>query len=180
MSDTPDLPPIPKKLSKFKRQQAKKVTPEDMEKLLLTADQMAAVFLSKEYCKEHAAATLGWTVEMVEETLNLPAAKCMLQDAYNEFIEDYSRERLRNFRKVGVTAANVEARLMDIAQMDPRHTKGNVDGQVKALRTLAETLGMFNQDDPLKNKSRKELEGFVQRAARMLPPEVPDKTTPVQ
>ena len=171
------MPPMPKRtgrppgrLSKAKIKAVKALTDDDMAKLLLTADQLGAIFLSKEYSPAHAAATLGWTLEEVEGVLEMPAAKAILLDAHNEFIQDYAKGRLRNMRKVGVTAANVEQRLMDIAMMDPKETKGNVDGQVKALRTLAESMGMFKNDDPLKGKSRAELEGFVARAAKMLPP----------
>ena len=125
--------------------------------------------LCTEYNKETAAMTLGWGLEQIDACLASPHIRLFLEQAHHEFLKECAKAKVRVLRKVDINQMNIEKRLMELAQMDPSQTKGTIDGQVKALRTLAETLGMFDASDPLKGKSRQELEGFVTTAAKRLP-----------
>jgi hypothetical protein len=160
--------PEPKK--KLRKADQERINEVALDQQLLSVDERACALLSTEYNREHAALTMDWTLEAVESTLNLPHVRLFIQKADEAFMKEIAKAKVRRMLKVGISKANVEQRLMDLAQTDPADTRGNIDGQVKALRTLAEILGMLNNDDPLKGKSREELEGFVTKsAARLLP-----------
>lgn len=169
--------PAPRPEEKRRREKPKQLTKRELERIneveldeiLLTVDERACAHLCAEYNKEHAAVTLGWPLEAVEECLALPHVRLYLQKADEAFLKEIAKAKVRRFTKINVTVAAVEQRAMELAMLPPSETKGTIDGQVKALNLLAKVLGMLKDDDPLKGKSRSDLEGFIRSAARMLP-----------
>lgn len=138
---------------------------------LLSVDERACAHLSCEFSKEHACKVLNWSMAAVDEVLRRPAVRHYLQKADDYLLIELAKAKVRRMRKVGISQANVEERLMEIAQMGPEDTKGTVDGQVKALRTLAEILGMIGKgDEGIKNKSREELMGYITKVASGMTP----------
>jgi hypothetical protein len=129
---------------------------------MMDANTYSCLLIATEYGDEHAALTLGWELEKVKETLRSPEARLFMQKAQDKFVAELAKSKLRQLRKVDISPGAVEERLMELAQLDPSQTKGTIDGQVKALRTLAETLGMLGAtDDPLRGKTRADLEGII-------------------
>lgn len=192
-NESPAKLPIPRPVEKRKPAKVRKLQSPEQENLAeiekaaakLSQLELACAIIATEQSEEVAAQNLGIDLVAVKDILRRKPVIWYLEQVQQRTIEKLAQAKVRLFRKVGVTQANVEQRLMDLAQMDPSETKGSIEGQVKALRTLAEILGMLNPDDPLKGKSRQELEAFVQKAAErmptraasgLLPPEVSDRT----
>lgn len=91
------------------------------------------------------------------------------------FMRDMARMRALSIKPVSVTKETIRARLMELAQTDPRETRGSLDGQVKALRALADINGL-TKDDPLCDKTDDELMQMVMNAAE----KIGKKDPPVQ
>ena len=186
MSDEKPLP-IPRLPEKRKPEHIKKLTKKELARLddhiqesdMLTVDERACAHLCVEFNKEHAATMLNWTLEEVEETINLPHVKLYLKRSEDAFHKELAKAKVRRMQKVGVTRETVEARLMEIAMMDPEHTKGSVEGQVKALNTLTEILGMKASDDPSRGKTREEMQRMIQSTAARLLPAPPKDDPPI-
>jgi hypothetical protein len=143
---------------------------ESLEKAAraLTMEELACAHLCVEYSPEHAAGTLAWDLAAVREVWNRPAVQRYVMESQTVFLHKLASKKIRLLEKVGVTASNIEQRLMQIAMMDPDETKGNVDGQVKALRTLAEMLHLLEAGDPLKGKTPEQMKAMVQQASAKL------------
>jgi hypothetical protein len=136
----------------------------------LTLDERACVHLAVEYSEEHAATTLGWELDAVHSVLARTHVRRYVERAEDAFLEKLASSKLRVLKKIGINSAAVEQRLMELAQMDPEETRGSIEGQVKALRTLAEILGMLDNDDPLKNKTREEMQQIIVEASTKILP----------
>lgn len=174
-SDGSAKPPMPRRPAKSKPAdlsvRKKDLEASEVEKRfeLLTVQERACAHLAAEYSPEAAGEALGLSPSAVKEILDRPRVRLYLQACDEKFIEKLATAKVRALKKVGITAAAIEERLMQLAQMDPEDTRGNIDGQVKALRTLAEIHGLLDDNDPLKGKSKADLEAIIKGATRMLP-----------
>jgi hypothetical protein len=65
---------------------------------------------------------------------------------------------------------------MELAMMDPDKTKGTIDGQVKALNTLAARFGYGQEIDPTEKMTPEERRALVLQQARTIEG---SRTTPV-
>ena len=173
---TEETQPKKKKRARKRKPAKKKVLSEgqlnsiELEKCAraLSTDELAVALLSTEFSMEHAASTLGWDIAAVKQVWASPVVQRWLMKAQEIFMHKLASTRVRMLKKVNCTPTEVEQRLMQLAQMDPADTKGSIDGQVKALRTLAEVYGLFDPEDPLKGKNRDQLRAMVRDASSRL------------
>jgi hypothetical protein len=142
---------MPRRLTRKEQEQA------EFDCSMIDANTYSCLLIAAEYGDHHAALTLGISVEEVEAIKKKPEARLFMERAQQEFVKELARSKLRQLRKVDISPAAVEERAMELAQLDPSQTKGTIDGQVKALRLLAEVLGMLGQGDDLKDKTRTDL-----------------------
>jgi len=135
--------------------------------LMLTGDEYAVLLLSIEEGKEEAAIRMGWAVEEVQALIESPKAKLFMVKMQDSWAELIAQRKMARFVRKGITPGSVQERFMELAMMEPERTKGTIEGQVKALRSLAEMMGLLghNQEDPLKNKSVDELKEYVRTFA---------------
>lgn len=166
--ETPAAKPRPERQRKPEGfRPPKKLTRREAEELeystcLVNADQQVCIQLSTFYDREYAALTMGWTLDQVEATLRLPECRNYARKQQQINMDAIARAKIRQLTKVHINPAAVEERAMELAMLDPKETRGTIDGQVKALRLLAETLGMLGgTEDPLRGKSREDLVGIV-------------------
>jgi hypothetical protein len=168
-------PVKPRQMKKLSRREADEL---EYSTCLVTADQQVCIHIATNYSPEHAALTMGWTLDQVHDTLRLPECRNFMLKQQQTNMDAIARSKIRLLTKVDISPAAVEERLMELAMLDPEKTRGTIDGQVKALRTLAEVLGMMsNSDDGLKRMGRTDLEGIVKNfkaKAGMLPEPLQD------
>jgi hypothetical protein len=117
---------------------------------------------------ETAALRLGWTVEKVEAELRKPECAFTIKMARDMLFRDIVKSKVRALRKISIDRKSIEERLMELAHMDPSETKGSIEGQVKALKTLGDLFGHSREADPLKDKSTDELQDLVRAGALIL------------
>jgi hypothetical protein len=156
----------PKLLMPKRPRKAPKQTPEEIEQecLLLTTMEKAIALLLSEQEKpdyELIAAKLHTTIAEVSAIVDSAPMKLYLQKLQDKELIELARLKVRKYRQLGINRGSIEARLMDLAMMDPSETKGNIDGQVKALAALADKFGYANKEDPLAGKSPAELEAIL-------------------
>jgi hypothetical protein len=144
---------------------ARKQDEIDLDATLLGLDQLGCIVMATEWGREEAAVRLGWTVDRVQECLMLPQSRLMLQRIQEQLVQKMVNAKFHSLVKTGVTRADMENRLMQIAMMDPAETKGTVMGQVEALKTLADKFGYAKKDDPLEKMTPDELKQIVKRSA---------------
>lgn len=166
-----DAKPKVRKKANRKPSRRKLLSPEQLQNeavakasRALKMDELACAHLCVEFSEEHAAATLGWDLAAVREVWNRPAVQRYLMEAQTVFLYKLASAKIRLLKKVEVNGTVVEQRLAQLMMMEPDETKGTIDGQVKAARTLAEIFGLLDNSDPLKNKTREELLALVQKA----------------
>lgn len=160
MPDETTSPQIPKR--PYKRREPKQ-TPEEVEHncSMLTVIEKACVLIAVEKDPESAALKLDMTVEEVKEIMERAPVKLFLAKLQEKELVELARLKVRKFRQIGLSRGKIEERLFELAMMDPEMTKGNVEGQVKALSVLADKFGYANKEDPLAGKTPAELEAIV-------------------
>jgi len=169
-------PPMPRRPEKRKpapkrdlrKDDKAKLDQIDNDSLLLSLDEQACALLCCEYSPEDAAVRLGWDLQAVYDTLAQPHVRLFLKKAQDEFLKDLAKAKIRRMNKVGISRAAIEQRFWDLANLDPSETKGSIDGQVKALRALAEVMGYAKENDPLDGKTPDELKAIVAKGHRRL------------
>ncbi len=150
------------------RPKAKEADEFDDMPELLRLDERACILLCVEYDEQKAAIEMGWPLAQVKALLKEERTKQFLTRADDHFFKEYAKSRVRHLLKVGVTKANIEDRLMQLAMMDPAHTKGSIEGQVKALSTLADKFGYGKDQDPVGKMTPDEQKALIERANRRL------------
>lgn len=153
-------PSEPRELNKEEEQRIEQI---ENDSLLLSLDEQACALLCTEYSPEEAAIKLGWSLHDVHKTLRQPHVRLFLKKAQEEFIKDLSKAKVRRMNRVGISRGAIEQRFWDLANLDPKETRGNIDGQVKALTALAGVMGYSKEQDPLKDKSPEELREIIAR-----------------
>jgi hypothetical protein len=192
MTDLPPMPQMPKRVAKkkkpsikaycpadLKKAQDKKIAELDLASARLTIDQIVCLIAGVKFGPEEAALRLGWTVAQVESELHRPACEFTIKMMRDMLLTEIVRTEVRALRKKVLNKATIEERLIELAYLDPTETKGSIEGQVKALKTLGDLFGFAKPEtDPLKNKSTDELQDLVRQGALIL--EGSAKTSPVQ
>lgn len=161
--------PVKKKAGRPPKKSLEKELDETV--LFLTGDERACVHISIRDSRETAASRLNWTNKQVNDCLNRPHVKAYALRFSERCLAMHAEKEVTADRARGVSPANIQKRLMDIAMMSPSETKGSVDGQVKALQELAAQLGL-KKDDPLTGKSIEELEEIRDRGLKKTAPTV--------
>jgi hypothetical protein len=169
---------MPEDKPKRKYTKSDKPSPEEIrdDAMQLSVEERACAHLATEFGHAHAAQTMGWSLQEVANTLNLPHVRMYLNQANEMFLKELARDKVRRMKKVGINRNTIEERLMALANMDPSDTKGSIEGQVKALRTLAEVMGYANEADPLAGKSPEELEAIVKKGHSQIEAANPHRT----
>ena len=163
---TPILPKRPVRRKPFARQPKSKDVEHDCS--MLTVEEKACVLLSVEKDPESAAIKLNMTLEEVQAIMNSAPVKLYLLKLQEKELTELARLKVRKYRQLGINRGAIEARLMEIAMLDPSETKGSVDGQVKALTALADKFGYAHDEDPLAGKSPDELKAIVRKGHTLL------------
>lgn len=135
---------------------------------MLTVEEKACVLISIEKDPESAAIKLNMTLEEVQAIMASPAVKVYLSKLQEKEMTELARLKVRKYRQIGLSRGRIEERLMELAMLDPSETKGNVDGQVKALAVLADKFGYAKAEDPLAGKSPDELKAIVRKGHTLL------------
>lgn len=167
-----DLRPVdkrkPEKLRPLRKKDKKSPEQAETECLALTEIEQACAIICTEKDKETAAIQLKMSMEEVNEVMDSAPVRLYLQKLQDQTIKELAKVKVRVMRKVGICRATIEQRLMELAQMDPERTKGSVDGQVKALNTLAARFGYGKEQDPTEHMTPEELQKLVLSKARFI------------
>ena len=167
----------PEKLKPLKKKDRRSPEQAETECLALTEIEQACAIICIEKDKETAAIQLKMTMTEVNEVMGSAPVRLYLQKLQDQTIKELAKVKVRVMRKVGVCRATIEQRLMELAMMDPSQTKGSVDGQVKALNTLATRFGYGKETDPTENMTPEELQRLVLSKAKFI--EGNSRTPPV-
>ena len=159
----------PEKLRPLKAKDRKK-DPEitEAECLALTEIEQACAIICIEKDKETAAIQLKMSLTEVNEVMDSAPVRLYLQKLQEQTIKELAKVKVRVMRKVGICRATIEQRLMELAMLDPERTKGSVDGQVKALNTLATRFGYGEEKDPTEGMTPEELQKLVLSKAKFI------------
>jgi hypothetical protein len=160
----PQLPKRP-----YKKNTPKKTVDQiEHDCSMLTVIEKACVLIAIEKDPESAAIKLDMTIEEVRTIMDSAPVRLYLAKLQEKELTELARLKVRKYRELGINRAKIEQRLMELAMMDPSETKGNVDGQVKALAVLADKFGYAKQEDPLAGKSPDELKLIVRKGHALL------------
>ena len=158
----------PEKLKPLKKRDQKSPEQAETECLALTEIEQACAIICIEKDKESAAIQLHMSMDEVNEVMGSAPVRLYLQKLQDQTIKELAKVKVRVMRKVGICRATIESRLMELAMLDPERTKGSVDGQVKALNTLATRFGYGKESDPTENMTPEELQKLVLSKARFI------------
>lgn len=144
--------------------------PEQVEAdcLALTVEEKACAIICIERDKESAAIELKMSLAEVQEIMDSAPVRLFLKKMQDEEIVELAKTKVRRMRRLNICRATIEQRLMELAMMDPEKTKGSVDGQVKALNTLATRFGYGKESDPTDNMTPEELQRLVVNKAKFI------------
>jgi hypothetical protein len=166
----------PEKLKPLKKKDQKSPEQAETECLALTEIEQACAIICIEKDKETAAIQLKMSLTEVNEVMESAPVRLYLQKLQDQTIKELAKVKVRVMRKVGICRATIESRLMELAMMDPDKTKGTIDGQVKALNTLAARFGYGQEIDPTEKMTPEERRALVLQQARTIEG---SRTTPV-
>jgi hypothetical protein len=166
----------PEKLKPLKKRGLKSPEVVETECLALTEIEQACAIICVEKDKESAAIQLHMTMQEVGEIMDSASVRLYLQKLQDQTIKELAKVKVRVMRKVGICRATIESRLMELAMLDPDKTRGSVDGQVKALNTLAARFGYGQEIDPTEKMTPEERRALVLQQARTIEG---SRTTPV-
>lgn len=112
-----------------------------------------------------AATVLGVKAEDIKRLLKSPRVQRYLQQYNHAFVREMARIELARILKFPVTRDDVIGRLYALALVPPEETKGTIDGQVQAIETISEILGLkFSPRDAdtfFKDRTPAELENYA-------------------
>ena len=170
MPDETPKPPLPKR--PYKKKEPKQ-TPEEIENqcLLLTTREKAVAVLMCEMETPNLqviAAKLHMDLDEVVQIIDSAAFKRFLVKQQDADVREFARLRVRKLRQMNISRGAIEQRLYDLMMLDPKDTKGNIDGQVKAAAALADKFGYSKTEDPLAGKSPDELKAIVRKGHTLL------------
>jgi hypothetical protein len=176
MADDPVKPILPRrpenrkpeKLKPLKKKDQRNPEQVELDCLALTEIEQACAIICVEKDKETAAIQLHMSLTEVNEVMESAPVRLYLQKLQAQTIKELAKVKVRVMRKVGICRATLEQRLMELANLDPTLTKGSIDGQVKALRTLAEMFGYAKEQDPLEGKTPEELRQIVTHGHKLI------------
>ncbi len=157
----------PEKLRPLKKKDRENERVED-DCLSLTVIEKACAMICIERDRESAAIELSLSLMEVQKIMDSAPVRLYLKKLQAEEIVQMAKVKVRAMRKVNICRATIEARLMELAMMDPEKTKGSVDGQVKALNTLATRFGYGHETDPTEGMTPEELQKLVLSKARTI------------
>jgi hypothetical protein len=158
----------PTKLKPLSKKNQKSPEVAETECLALTEIEQACAIICIEKDKESAAIQLHMSMTEVNEVMESAPVRLYLQKLQDQTIKELAKVKVRVMRKVGICRATIEQRLMELAMLDPERTKGSVDGQVKALNTLATRFGYGKENDPTENMTPEELQKLVLSKAKFI------------
>ena len=158
----------PAKLRPLKKQDQKHLDRVEDDCLALTVTERACAVICIERDKESAALELKMSMTEVQEIMDSAPVRLYLQKIQAEEIVQMARVKVRSMRALKIGRPEIERRLMELANMDPEKTKGTIDGQVKALNTLATRFGYGNEKDPTQDMTPEELREMVLRGAKFI------------
>lgn len=160
----PQMPKLP-----YTKRTAKKTVEEiEHDCSMLTVIEKACVLIAIERDPESAALKLDMTLEEVKTIMDSAPVRLYLAKLQEKELTELARLKVRKYRELGINRARIEQRLMELGMLDPSETKGNIEGQVKALNTLADKFGHAKTDDPLAGKSPDELKAIVRKGHTLL------------
>ena len=179
MTDLPqdtEKPLMPRRPSSRKPEKLKPLRKKDkanMERveddcLALTVIEKACAVICIERDKESAAIELNMSMTEVQEIMDSAPVRLFLQKLQAEEIVQMAKVKIRVMRKVKICKGTIEQRLFELANMDPEKTKGTIDGQVKALSTLATRFGYGGEKDPTEDMTPEELQQLVMKKAKFI------------
>jgi hypothetical protein len=158
----------PEKLRPLKKQDQKNLARVEDDCLALTVIEKACAVICIEKDKESAAIELNMSMVEVQEIMDSAPVRLFLKKLQAEEITQMARVKIRTLRKVKICKGTIEQRLMELANMDPEKTKGTIDGQVKALSTLATRFGYGGEKDPTEDMTPEELQQLVMKKAKFI------------
>lgn len=167
MPDETQPSPLPKR-PYTKKTPKKTVDLIERDCTLLTMEEKACILIAVEKDQETAALKLDMTLDEVKAIMASAPVKLFLAKLQEKELEELAKVKVRKFRQLGISRTKIEERLFELAMMDPEHTKGNVEGQVKALSVLADKFGYAKAEDPLAGKSPDELKAIVRQGHSLL------------
>jgi hypothetical protein len=158
----------PAKLRPLKKQDQKHIDRVEDDCLAPTVIQKACAVICIERDKESAAIELKMSLAEVQEIMDSASVRLYLRKLQAEEIEQMARVKVRSMRQLKIGRPEIERRLMELANMDPEKTKGTIDGQVKALNTLATRFGYGSERDPTEDMTPEELQRLVVNKAKFI------------
>ena len=166
-STKPQMPkrPLGKKAAKKAEEEV-----ENQCLTLTTREKACAVLLCEMEVPnlEVIAAKLHMDLGEVVQIVDSPAMKRFLVKQQDADIREFAKLRARKLRQMNISRGGIEQRLYELMMLDPKDTKGNIDGQVKAAAALADKFGYSKAEDPLAGKSPDELKAIVRKGHTLL------------
>ena len=112
-----------------------------------------------------AAEALEVPLEDLKKQLRTTRVRNYLQQYQRAFIQRMAQYELEKIAEYGVTRESIISGLYALSLCPPELTKGTVDGQVEALKTIADILGLkFNPRDAdvyFKDKTPVQLKNYA-------------------
>jgi len=132
---------------------------------ILTEQEKTFIHLSMATGEEKAAATLGLQPDAVAKLKKSKPVQDYLKQYRHHFLREMARYELNRITRLPVSREDVVGRLLALALTPPEETKGTIDGQVEALSTISEILGLKftarDADSFFKGKSVEELRNYA-------------------
>jgi hypothetical protein len=133
--------------------------------LPLTEDERVFIHMVIKHGVQQAASTLNKNAKELGDLMKRRPVQRYLHGYNNEFIKQMARWEVNQITKFPVGRADVISRALALALMPPNETKGDIEGQVKALEMIAEIMGMKftprDADHFFKDKTPEQLDDFA-------------------
>lgn len=132
---------------------------------ILTEQEKTFIHLSMKLGEEKAASTLGLKPDDVAKLKKSKPVQDYLKQYRHHFLREMARYELNRITQLPVSREDVVARLLALSLTPPEETKGTINGQVEALSTISEILGLkFTARDAdafFKDKSPEQLRNYA-------------------
>lgn len=109
---------------------------------ILTEQQKVFIHLAIAHGEQEAASKLNLTKDQVLGFLKTKVVQDYLKQYRHQFLREMARYEVNRITQYPVSREDVVGRLLSLALTPPDETRGNIEGQVEALSTISEILGM--------------------------------------
>lgn len=137
---------------------------------LMSEEEKICAHLSLKHKPDKVAAemtALGYEIKLdeIKSMLGRKHVKDYLSQYRHAFLKEMARHEVHNLSRHSVTREDVVGRLLTLALVPPEETRGTIDGQVQALNTVTEILGLKfsprDADSFFRDRTVEELDNYA-------------------